>query len=105
MRAFVGLIDVFSISRFTAAAAIAFLAACGGTPRQASSHALHPPVVTAPPAVEPDNDDANDRDLVKLPTTLLSIEWSKVQLASEADALALWQRIAPTGADWEEKLQ
>ncbi len=35
---------------------------------------------------------------------LLSIDWSTVKLATESDALALWDRIAPTGADWSEKL-
>ena len=35
---------------------------------------------------------------------LLSIDWSTVQLATEADALALWATIAPTGADWSERL-
>ena len=38
------------------------------------------------------------------PAKLLAIDWSTVQLNSEADALALWQRIAPTGLDWSEKL-
>jgi hypothetical protein len=38
------------------------------------------------------------------PRKLLSIDWSATQLASEADALAVWAKIAPTGEDWEEKL-
>jgi hypothetical protein len=38
------------------------------------------------------------------PAKLLSIDWSSVKLASEADALALWDKIAPTGGDFNEKL-
>ena len=37
-------------------------------------------------------------------TKRLSIEWSTVTLATDADALAVWNTIAPTGADWEAKL-
>jgi len=43
-------------------------------------------------------------ELEKPPTRLLSIDWPTVAIKSEADALALWQRIAPTGDDWEQKL-
>lgn len=35
---------------------------------------------------------------------MLAIDWREVKLGSDADALALWRRIAPTGADWEDKL-
>lgn len=35
---------------------------------------------------------------------LLTIDWSKVSLSSDADALALWNQIAPTGDDWSDKL-
>ena len=38
------------------------------------------------------------------PPKLLAIDWSTVQLATTADAHALWARIAPTGFDWEDKL-
>lgn len=34
----------------------------------------------------------------------LAIDWSAVKLASDADARALWERIAPTGDDWLLKL-
>jgi len=58
-------------------------------------------VVEAPPAT-PDPDP----DLHRPPARrLLDIDWAKVALTSEAEALALWQRIAPTGADWEDKLE
>jgi hypothetical protein len=36
---------------------------------------------------------------------LLAIDWTNTQLATDADALALWERIAPTGEDWDEKLE
>ena len=39
------------------------------------------------------------------PRTLLTIDWRSLPLATEADALAAWARIAPTGADWEDKLE
>jgi hypothetical protein len=38
------------------------------------------------------------------PPKLLAIDWNAVKLTSDADALALWQRIAPTGADYSDKL-
>ncbi len=37
-------------------------------------------------------------------TKLLSIDWSTIPLTTDADALAVWKMIAPTGADWEAKL-
>lgn len=46
-----------------------------------------------------------DPDLNRKPTPkLLSIDWKTTVVASEADALALWTRIAPTAEDWEPKL-
>jgi hypothetical protein len=39
------------------------------------------------------------------PKKLLSIDWSKVRLLSDADALAVWGQIAPTGEDWDAKLE
>ena len=36
---------------------------------------------------------------------LLDIDWANVTLANDAEALELWKRIAPTGADWEPKLE
>jgi hypothetical protein len=59
--------------------------------------------VTAPPlageAAAPDPDLKQDP-----PRRLLTIDWNAVRVASDADALALWMKIAPTGADWTEKL-
>src|SRR5688572_24013244 len=48
---------------------------------------------------------AADPDLNRPPPRkLLSIDWGATQLSSEADALAVWVKIAPTGDDWEQKL-
>jgi hypothetical protein len=33
------------------------------------------------------------------PRRLPTIDWNAVRIASDADALALWTKIAPTGAD------
>ncbi|MDB4953266.1 MAG: hypothetical protein JWO36_835 [Myxococcales bacterium] len=38
------------------------------------------------------------------PPKLLDIDWATVTIANEADARALWNKIAPTGLDWEDKL-
>lgn len=103
------LTDVLVRSRFITALAFtttACLAACGGTPRtpdQPSLGASGPergagarPTATARGA---------DPDLNRPPPRrLLSIDWSATPLATDADALAVWAKIAPTGADWEEKL-
>lgn len=48
---------------------------------------------------------APDPDLNRPPPRkLLAIDWSTTALSTEADALAVWAKIAPTGEDWEEKL-
>ena len=57
------------------------------------------------PAAPVERGHLNDPDLNRQPPApLLDIDWATTKLASEADALALWQRIAPTGADWSDKL-
>jgi len=59
--------------------------------------------VPTPPDVE--SPRKPDPDLESRPVTkLLSIDWETIPLATEADALAVWKTIAPTGADWEAKL-
>lgn len=45
-----------------------------------------------------------EKDEGPAPTPLLSIEWSQVALETDADAMALWSRIAPTGGDWQLRL-
>ncbi|MDB4961529.1 MAG: hypothetical protein JWP01_1528 [Myxococcales bacterium] len=85
-------------SRFTNSVVIAWLAACGGTPQA-------PTIPPTPPAPDAANARAPDPDLEPRPvTTLLSIDWTTVPLATEADGLAVWTAIAPTGADWDAKL-
>lgn len=62
------------------------------------------PPATSPAAPTPGK-LTTDPDLnPKPPVKLLDIDWEHTSVATEADALALWQRIAPTGEDWEEKL-
>ncbi len=84
-------------SWFTFVVASALLAACGETPRGDFSttnraiRAPHKPETAPVPNAEP-------------PPRLLAIEWGKVPLATEQAALAVWALIAPTGADWSEKL-
>jgi hypothetical protein len=93
-------LDVLWRSRFTIGVVIAALSACGGTPREASR-----PNVTKAPVPDAERGHLDDPDLNRAPPKkLLSIDWATTTLASDADALALWQRIAPTGADYSEKL-
>ena len=91
------LVDVVKRSPFTISIAIACLAACGGTPREASRPAERSKHTEAPV-------EHHLQELEKPEPKLLAIDWTKLQIHSEADALALWQQIAPTGADWEDKL-
>jgi hypothetical protein len=59
-----------------------------------------------PPAPGRKADRRRDPDLDRRPPRrLLSIDWANVPLASDADAMAVWNAIAPTGADWEAKLE
>lgn len=100
--------DVSTPLVFTALA-IAGLIACGG--------AVHGPVAPSAPqslgatdATDaqkiPEAPRAPDPDLHRPPRRkLLDIDWEKVDLTSDAAALAVWRRIAPTGADWDDKLQ
>jgi hypothetical protein len=76
---------------------VLFAFSCGGA--IPARHANTPP---APAAIVHHLDDP---DLARPPRKkLLAIDWNATTLASDADALALWQRIAPTGDDFEEKL-
>ncbi len=91
-------------SRFITALAIACLSACGGTPRLPEPRAPQAPSIAAdldaPPAAPAPDPDLNRPP----PRRLLSIDWSATPLSSEADALAVWAKIAPAGEDWEAKL-
>jgi hypothetical protein len=82
--------------------AIACLSGCGGTPRTPDHPQISAPV---PSAHSAKGQPGPDPDLGRPPPRkLLAIDWSATSLATEADALALWEKIAPTGTDWEEKL-
>ncbi len=78
----------------------ALVAACGSAPRDA-------PVMSAARAPVPvdAHGHLDDPDLARQrPRKLLAIDWANVPLATEADARALWAQIAPTGDDWEQRL-
>lgn len=76
------------------------IAACG-TPAKPPA----PAKPAQPAAAPPDAPRPPDPDLNRVPPKpLLSIDWATVPLSTEAEANAVWAQIAPTGADWEEKL-
>jgi len=79
-------------------ALVATLAACRSVPREAPQHAVAP----APPP------DAEVHHLAELETPpaphLLAIDWAAVRVDSDAESVALWKQIAPTGEDYEQKL-
>jgi hypothetical protein len=100
------------VARFAAFTALAFaaLTACGWSARAPTTPAATAETSSEPRAQKPDQKIAEarvpDPDLHRPPPRkLLDIDWSKVDLTSDAAALAVWRRIAPTGADWEDKLQ
>jgi hypothetical protein len=69
-----------------------------------ASHTAAPPKAPPPP-VEPVVHHLDDPDLnPPQPRKLLSIDWAAQKLDTDAAALALWKQIAPTGEDWEQKL-
>lgn len=74
-------------------------------PAPATAATAATPATPATPAPRP---RPPDPDLHRPPAIRrLDIDWSQVTLASiatDAEATALWQRIAPTGADWDDKL-
>ena len=74
------------------------LAGCGEPPRVVAPSPVGSGSATAAHAPDP--------DLEPLPVRrLLTIDWPKVKLTNDAEALALWDKIAPTGADWDDKLE
>ena len=67
-----------------------------------------PTPVAQPAAPTPEREvhHLQDPDLNPPPRPkLLSIDWESVKLDSAADALDLWTKIAPTGTDWDERLE
>ncbi len=80
--------------------ALAWLAACGGSPHD-------PTPISSPIAASRPNEPTRtpDLDLERAPIPrLLAIDWATTTLATDADALAVWATIAPTGFDWDDKL-
>jgi hypothetical protein len=79
-------------------AAFIALAACATAPTPPPPAAPAPP----PPVVAP---RAPDPDLHRTPPPpVLAIDWAGTPVDDDAAAIALWRAIAPTGADWEDKL-
>lgn len=77
------------------------LTACGGA--AAPVPATRAPT---PPIAGPVVHHLTDPDLQpEEPRRLLAIDWAQVAVSSDAEALALWRRIAPTGDDWDRKLE
>jgi len=79
------------------------LTGCGTAPHPpVSTVAAAPPAHSAPAHSAP----APDPDLHRPPLRrLLDIDWAQISLTDDAAALELWRRIAPTGADWDDKLE
>jgi hypothetical protein len=98
--------DVIGRSRFNAFAVTVFLAWGGVGCHTAQREVAITPAPVRPseaPSVTP---PAPDPDLHRPPPRrLLDIDWEKVALTDDAAAIAVWHRIAPTGADREDKLQ
>jgi len=83
-----------------ALACVGFAVGCGAAPAPAPSAPAQP----KPARVVHPTPVAADRPDDPPPRRWVQIDWSTVQLASDADAIALWKRIAPTGEDWDVKL-
>ncbi|HEY4182978.1 MAG TPA: hypothetical protein VGM90_39410 [Kofleriaceae bacterium] len=74
--------------------------ACGSTAPEPA-----PPVAPEPIAVAPKKPEKKREPLEQEHAKpLLSIDWEHVPLATDADANAVWKQIAPTGEDWQLKL-
>lgn len=85
-------------NRPTVRVGLVFIAACAG-------HTAAPPQAPAP-APAPVVHHLDDPDLnPPAPRKLLAIDWATAKFDTDADALALWKQIAPTGEDWEQKLE
>lgn len=98
------LIQVTSRRTVRRALAVLVLVSCGPTP--------HGPATTptgkgsaAPTASSDAGLKPPDPDLNRPPARpLISIAWDTVPLGTDAEANAVWKEIAPTGEDWEAKL-
>ncbi len=80
----------------------AVLVGCGGTPHTTTE----PDVTSALAPTKKSKQPQPDHDLERPPRPkLLAIDWSTVRLTSDADALALWTKLALTADDWHDKLE
>jgi hypothetical protein len=70
----------------------------------ACSHAPPPPALPPPPPAIPSAEPLPPPSNEPAPRPLLSIDWKTVKVTDDATALALWEKIAPTGADWELRI-
>jgi len=78
------------------------LTGCGGPlPQPPASPAPRAPSRPASETIAPPDPDLHRPP----PRQVLDLDWAKISLTNEAEATALWHRIAPTGADWEDKLE
>ena len=80
-------------------AVVPLVTACGGATHIAATSQPQPPAPVPEKTFAPTN-VANDDP----PPKRLQIDWANVHLASDADALALWQQINPTTEDLAAKL-
>lgn len=48
---------------------------------------------------------SSERDTSQQSGRLLYIDWASLRFDDDADAIKVWRQIAPTGADWERKLE
>jgi hypothetical protein len=92
---------VINRSRFIFAVWIACLSACGQTPQVPNRPILETPLA---PAATPGGDDPDLDPRPRAEPKLVAIDWATVNVAAEADALALWPKILPTAEDWEDRL-
>ena len=93
--------DVARSSAFTALA-LSWLLGCGA-PAARPAVAQHPASPPAPAAALVAR--APDPDLHRPPPRrLVDLDWDHVALTTDAEALEVWRRIAPTGTDWDDKL-
>ena len=89
-------LDVTSHARFISL----ILVACGGGTHDTAVVARQPSAIPDAAVHHLDDPDLNHAPAAKL----LSIDWTNVKLANDGEALALWKQIAPTGEDWQQRL-
>ena len=81
---------------------IAVLGVLGCSSAPVAHRVMPPPAVATVATVRPGGPGMTAGDGPR--TSRLGIDWATTRVSGDDEALALWQRIAPTGADWDEKL-